>query len=461
VISIPAAYQEHRTESAATRHAWRLAVRVILLPATSLERSRGRRRLALISLYTLIIIGIGVLLWRRSRLAGLPDVPAPFDPKPLLALSVPDDRNAYVLYHEARLKLKRNQAIERRIFGGAYAWPSKDEEALAFLASNDEAVELWLKGTTKPDALPCPIAQLGPETGLPDLAVQRPLFWHALTRASREESQGEMAGAWVWYRGLIRSSRHSGRHAPWIGRVLGCSHDTSTGRRIATWAADPRVDSSLLSRALHDVLDANTLTPPDAEAIQLAYVEAAHVFRDPEQVSRLLVNDPWDIGEMDKKEWKNHIPWLRRARWFLANEPERSWRVVQLSFTNLLDHWDDTPSQRPPMVGTVKSPQILFNAPFRAPREARGVSPTSLAAELEAAVLNKTLSLSNLGRYRKHFDRDRSQRANMVLDLARQLYAREHLGQLPVSDKLLIGTYLDRLPDDPTNPAPADAGKAP
>ena len=38
----------------------------------------------------------------------------------------------------------------------------------------------------------------------------------------------------------------------------------------------------------------------------------------------------------------------------------------------------------------------------------------------------------------------------MVLDIARQLYAREHGGKLPESDDSLVGPYLDRLPDDPT-----------
>jgi hypothetical protein len=435
-------------------------LRVLLAPAHWLERARGRRRLALALAYSLVVLVVGVLFWRQSRLAGLPNVAIPFDPQPLLSLAVPDDRNAFVLYRQARLKLKRDQTIERRIFGMPYAWPAKDEAALAFLKSNDEAVELWKEASDRPDALPCPVAELGPETGLPEHNVLRPFFWHAMTRASREEARGDVAAAWVWYRALIRSSRHAARHAPWIGRVLGRSHDTSVLIKIAAWSADPRVEAPLLGAALKDVLDANAMTPPDREAIELAYIEAMKTFQNQDQIARLLMTDRWDMGEVDKTAWQSHLPALRRIRWFLANEPERSRRVARLCFANWFEHFDDPPSRRPRLVGTTTMSSLVFDAWFSSPPEARAIAPARLASELESAILTKTLSLDQLGRLRQGIDRDHAQRAAMVLTLARQLHAREHGGSLPKTDEELVGTYLDRMPHDPTRPASNDPGVA-
>ena len=52
---------------------------ILLFPLRAIERARGWRRLALLLLYVLIALPILALLWRRSQLAGLPDVGEPFD----------------------------------------------------------------------------------------------------------------------------------------------------------------------------------------------------------------------------------------------------------------------------------------------------------------------------------------------------------------------------------------------
>ena len=52
---------------------------IALAPFRAIERTRGRRRLGLLVLYGLIAVVIWALLWRRSQLAGLPDVGALFD----------------------------------------------------------------------------------------------------------------------------------------------------------------------------------------------------------------------------------------------------------------------------------------------------------------------------------------------------------------------------------------------
>ena len=77
-----------------------------------------------------------------------------------------------------------------------------------------------------------------------------------MTAASRSEADGDMAGAWGWYRAVLRGSRLLGRHSVIIARLVGNSEYAAARNKIASWAADPRVDARLLRVALDDVLEA-------------------------------------------------------------------------------------------------------------------------------------------------------------------------------------------------------------
>ena len=45
-------------------------------------------------------------LWWATQLLGLPDIGEPFDVKAFQAFTIPDDRNAFVLYRQAMAVLK-------------------------------------------------------------------------------------------------------------------------------------------------------------------------------------------------------------------------------------------------------------------------------------------------------------------------------------------------------------------
>ena len=89
--------------------------RVVTAPAHWLERARGRRRLALLMLYGLVLLGLGSVVYRQSRLAGLPDIGDPFDTAPLRNFRLPDEENSFVLTREALAKSRHDRAIELRI----------------------------------------------------------------------------------------------------------------------------------------------------------------------------------------------------------------------------------------------------------------------------------------------------------------------------------------------------------
>ena len=422
-------------------------LRWLAAPLLWLERARGRKRTALAALYLLLVAAAGVLLWRGSRLAGVPDVGDPFDARPLRALRVPDDRNAFVLYRRAAARLQRDSVIERRIFNGPYAYPAGDARAVAFLAANAAALDLWRRGTERPDALCVPLDELTFDTRMTEIQGHRDLVRLALVEASRLRGAGDLAGAWGWYRAILRGSRHVGNHAVIIGRLVGIAEYATARGPIGTWMADPRVDAALLRRALDDVRAINAMTMPDSEPVRIEYLSVAHALGHLGWLMESVLRDPpWSAGVVDHKVWYYHLPAYWRAAWFLQHEPERSRRIARLAFANWLAHCGEPPGRRPLMIGTKAAPWLVYDAPGPG-----GMPARELVRLIESSPLCKDF-LPSLGAFGQALDRDRAQRAGLVMTLAGRLYELER-GKPPGSPDDLIGTYLDRLPEGYIRPA--------
>ncbi len=129
-------------------------LRALIAPLIWVERVRGRRRLALLALYAIIAAMIGMLAWRSSRLSGLPDIGDPFDTAQVLAIDVPEERNAWTLWREASARVWRKQKVEDRLLKFPFSWPKPDDaEGLDYLARSAESLDLWRKGAERPDAM--------------------------------------------------------------------------------------------------------------------------------------------------------------------------------------------------------------------------------------------------------------------------------------------------------------------
>src|SRR5262245_41158773 len=66
---------------------------------------RSRRRVLTASALLLAIVAVPPVWW-WTQLLGLPDVGDPFDPEAFRSFTIPDDRNAFVLYRQATDRLK-------------------------------------------------------------------------------------------------------------------------------------------------------------------------------------------------------------------------------------------------------------------------------------------------------------------------------------------------------------------
>src|SRR4051794_15577150 len=124
-----------------------LPLRILTSPLVWLERTRGRWRLALAALYTLILAVAGLLTWRAFSLNGLPDVGDPFDAEAFEDVAIPDDRNAFRLYERASAMLKQLPSAEVR--AGSlrnHDWATAAPEIRAWVEQNRGALDLFVRG---------------------------------------------------------------------------------------------------------------------------------------------------------------------------------------------------------------------------------------------------------------------------------------------------------------------------
>ena len=177
-----------------------------------------------------------------------------------------------------------------------------------YLEANRPALEAWRAGTERPDALYHQPGKMAFDTILPVVQDLRMLGRLAELEGTRLEEKGAMAEAWNWYKGILRSSRHVGRHGVIIERLVGAAIFETSSRRITHWAADPRVDAALLRRALADALAADALTPPLSDSMKLEYLIC---LRDLDELRVMVDEIPMPGGQNG---------WLEKAASLDGNE---------------------------------------------------------------------------------------------------------------------------------------------
>jgi hypothetical protein len=153
---------------------------------------------------------------------------------------------------------------------------------------------------------------------------------------------------------------------------------------------------------------------------------------------------------VDGRIWYYHLPGYWPTRWFLEHEPERSRRALRLSYANWLSECDRPPRARAPLVGKSKHYRL-----YDKPSPAGGPGPLALAALVEDSLLLNTVLIS-YANYQKALDRDRLQRARLIVTLADQLHVKL-FGKPAESPNDLIGPCLDAFPEDYVPPADPDA----
>jgi hypothetical protein len=411
-----------------------------------------------------ILLASAPWVWWVTQLWGLPDIGDPFDVAAFEAVHVPDERNAFLVYVDAtsmsNAGWKRFQNVHRNASRGKVPleWAKADQPWRDHLADQRQALDLWRVGSERSDAMHEHPEGLTFHTIIDLTQRLRMLTRLAILEASRLEAEGDMAGAWGWYRAVFKSSRHAGRHGFLIERAIGAGMHKDASEPLTRWASDPRVDAPLLRRAIDDLIAIDATSTPLSDALKKEYLIFVHSLHDPSLIDDLLLQKQQD----DPTDWCDDLPVspatkkpIQAARVFLADDRERSLRVIRLMLANWLAQVDKPPNRRSKLART--EPPIYQPDP-NAPAALNPLPPEDLARWLESTLLARRI-YSFQARYSPHIDSERLRQGRLVVHLASELYRREH-GEPPPSPQALVGPYVNALPEgfdaiaDPTKTKP-------
>ena len=277
----------------------------------------------------------------------------------------------------------------------------------------------------------------------------------AFLEGSRLEAEGDLAGAWGWYRAALRSSRHCGKRGSLIERLIGTGAPRAASTESRAWAQLPGVDANALRRALNEVQAIDAMTPPMSDTVKCEYLSFQEAMARPDMLWKFLeaaVRAP-NSPTPDTKTYAKTA--LLRAEAFLKRDPERSRRLLKLAVANWLAYCDRPSGERPPLDPRRTNWSISPGRP--PPPNARLLTPDRLNSWSDSSIFFHNL-FPALDASRNAIDRERATQAALVVHLASELYRREH-GEPPDSPKELVGPYLKELPPDrPGNdPIPIDS----
>jgi hypothetical protein len=420
-------------------------------PLTLLERSKGWKRRGLVVLYLLISLVVGVLGWRELSLWRLPDIGEPFDVAKLGTVDVPDSENAIPLYIEAEKRLKPLDHELKTLGSKSWSvtdWAVVDPVIQRWVDESRPALEPWLRAVDRGDALLLQPGEMTESSLLQPAQSIRELCRFAILEGSRLETTGEVEGAWRIYRGVLRSSRHVGRHGGGMQRLIGQSILSAARSPIGRWIENPAVTPDMLHRAIHDVEFCQSMTPPISEMIRVEYFVCRDVLSRPDGWKQFSIEGPEGAAA-----WYNQIAQVAEARRFLLREPERSRRVLNLVTAGLLAQCDRPRLARPKIFSTK---YMIYHVDSQTPPAVASLTPEELTTWADRSAFSTVMATINLLLSRIEFE-DASF-DTLRLRMAERAYESEK-GRPPTTYGDLLGPYLKALPNgiDPTDAISAPA----
>lgn len=365
------------------------------------------------------------LIYRVIRLSRVPPADEPFDTKSVLEFVVPDADNAFVEYRAASaLLIPRDPKVDYAEFDKAQSdgWEHATEPVRKWLDANRPFMELWRKGTAKPDAQYCRASELRADTSLMK-EIQEAREFSRLVRleASRLLVEGQPNEAWDWLQTSFRMSRQLGRHGVMIERLVGIGTHALTAEGMMKWANDPQVTADLLHRAMRELPVEKKRTPPLSVCLQTEYLSVMAT-------------------------WKSLWPGGAQSALFqLTGELELNERIFRHVFANWLSQADLPRQQRTKML-----PGLFV---FEPAPSSTTTQPS--ASEVSGYVQKSVLASLFVPSGQQIFiatDREAARDTVLLTVLALELFARKH-GQYPEKLVELVPDFLPTVPED--NHAPS------
>lgn len=423
------------------------------------RRGRRWRRLFKFVLGLAIVIALATGVLRVTSLWGIPDAPEPFDVAAFQARAIPEDANAIVAFDEARRMLGGEHEVG--LFGLMGRQPKdyveEKPETLEWIEANRPAMEVWRRGTERPDAMPTgKVVPIWSEV-LPDHLLHSWLRVASI-EASRLEHAGDPERAWRWHKARLRATLLMARRRGIKTRHFLSETFNEVSRAAGDWAKGPGVTVPLLRRAIADVEAMAGLHGAEADSLKIDYLALLadfDGFADPARghfdLASRVANVPRSLplGTLSRVVPPEPLrPLYARVVSLVEAEPERSRRIARMIFANWLAQADKRPADRPATASTY--PLVFDEDAGPTP----SLSPSALARRAATAPY---FALARVGpppawwyvvdQWPTTYRLDRQARADLILALADRIYEIEKGGP-PPDVEALIGTVLPKLPDD-------------
>ncbi len=411
----------------------------LLAPLRWLEQSTGWRWWGLVLLYLVVVGSAGVFGYRTLCLWRLPDVGEPFDVGRLGKVDLADSDNAMVFYREAARKLifgpGPNYRTRTREAWEVVHWGAAEPDVRRWVVENRAAMDLWLQGTVRPDALVVQprdftrFSQMGTSDSLRDFARM------GLLESSRLEADGDLEGAWRLLRAVLRSSRHVGQHGDLVARGVGKAMFHLARPEVERWLDDPRVTPALLKRALDDLETCRAMTPPPSEMVRYRYFASKAILSDPGTWASVSSPQPGTDSP-----GHDQLRALKPALNFLRREPERSLRVLRLVTANQLAQVDRPRGEHPALISTKHA---IFAADPKAPGP---ITPEELASWADRSAYGMLAVDQAYLHLQGKVEAELGLFDGLLVLAAGRAFELEH-GRPARTHGELLGPYLKRLPE--------------
>lgn len=382
-----------------------------------------------LTLLLFVLLLLSPFLMRASRLSRVPAIEDPFDVEAFLSETVDDKDNAFLDYNAAEALLVPATFSRVEWDEVDSAWEKTSPPVRAWVTANRPALDRWRTGTEKEHSIDNDLRRLDHFDSSPDVGRARDIARLACLQGEREQSEGQMAEAWQWYRALMRFSRHVGERTGAVGRIVGVFIHAETAKRIALWAGDPRTSAEELQMALNHLTGDFHLTRPFSEILKVEFCGILKLER---------LNDQWKLRSPflpTSPSWSDS-----RFVMYCLGEPELTFRLHKLVIENWLSG-SDVPRKLQVRIAIRRGCLLDHTAP-----DSRS-SVVELQRLLEASPVRSANGFwFNIPRDR--IDDELAGQEALRLTLACQFWFRRH-GGFPAKLEDLVPDILAELPVDP------------
>ncbi len=384
--------------------------------------------------------------YRGYRISRVPDAPEPFYTQPLLEFVVPDADNAFVEYRAATAMFVefRGDYDEVRT-ATKRPWSEAPADVRKWLDANRPALDVWRKGTAKPDAQyerPDEVNRSGNADGsLRDFANL------AVLESMRLQASGELAEAWEWLLTTYRAGNQVARHADSINLAFSTVIHDAAADGIIHWAADSRITTNQLRQAIADVKAERLRKPSVSSALMYDYLSTCNWIRMESSAPYLTLM--FDRNRDLRDLWEDQ-PTLFRAWLFTLGEPDVALQLARHVYTNWLTQTDHHRRDR---VWDSKSAGFFVPSPAGAKNS---IAPVDLEKIIQTeSIMARTFLSRDDCRERLRWN-DYEQARDDVLQtaLAIQVFQRRH-ARYPDRLDELVPEFFPAVPEDLFAPAGA------